>query len=94
MPRWRVVAAQFLKDGQARRDDDAVMPGAPNMTVGVVLARYDEKHPSRIHKNSLAAYVELESARIGGDKLVFRRVPAGRRPVARRTEVFDTSQPA
>lgn len=94
MPRWHCVPAQLLEYRKAWRDDDAVVSAARDVTVGVVFPRTNEKHASHIQEYSLGPDVPFESARIRKDKLVFRRVPAGRRVVARRAESFHTSQPA
>ena len=61
MPRWHGVPAQFLQQGQARRDDDAVMPAARNVRVDVVFACTNEKHFGRIQEHSLGADAPLES---------------------------------
>ena len=94
MTRWHGVSAQFLEHRQTWRDDDAVVSAARNMTVGVVFPRTDEKHASRIQEYRPGPDVPFECARIRKDKLVLRRVPAGRGVVARGAEIFHAAQPA
>jgi len=94
MPRWHGGRAQLLEQGHARRDDDAFMPAARDVTVGVVLPCTNEQHARRIHEHGLGSEMPLERARVWEDKLVFSRAPARCRGVARCTELLDTSEPA
>lgn len=94
MPRWHGVAAQFLEQAQVRRDDDAAMPAAGDVTVDVVFPGIDEKHASAVQERDPGAHVKFECAGIRKDELVFRGMPAGRRVVARRAEIFDAPQAA